>query len=97
LSRLEGRFLRTVPKIAGTAATVPSFSGAALFRAYRIENVEFPAETPEIPGEKRRADAIRCLEPVHSPKSPMAYIHELSADESARGTGPGSDMDSEVS
>ena len=43
-----------------------------------IENVEFPMKTAGIPYEKRRAEAMKCLETVHLSKFAGAYIHELS-------------------
>jgi NitT/TauT family transport system ATP-binding protein len=43
-----------------------------------IENVEFPLKTAGVPKEKRRADAMKCLETVHLSKFANAYVHELS-------------------
>ena len=43
-----------------------------------IENVEFPMKTAGISYEKRRAEAMKCLETVHLSKFAGAYIHELS-------------------
>lgn len=43
-----------------------------------IENVEFPMKTAGISREKRRAEAMKCLETVHLSKFAGAYIHELS-------------------
>ncbi len=43
-----------------------------------IENVEFPLKTAGVPKEKRRADAMKCLETVHLSKFADAFVHELS-------------------
>lgn len=76
----EGRVLMNGAEIKGPGSDrAVVFQEPALFPWLTvIENVEFPLKTAGIPGEKRRADAIRCLETVHLSKFADAYIHELS-------------------